>query len=83
LKKKNTNKTKTLFIYFSKKQKKTKMPGASILPTALHDGKLYFLLGRENPMEERIQLVDFLILGVVWMPANRCMKRPCERAAKN
>jgi len=27
------------------------MPGASILPVALHKGKLYFLLGKENPME--------------------------------
>lgn len=30
------------------------MPGSSILPVALnqHDGKLYFLFGKENPMED-------------------------------
>lgn len=27
------------------------MPAASILPVALHKGKLYFLFGKENPME--------------------------------
>jgi hypothetical protein len=28
------------------------MPGSSILPVALHNGKLYFLFGKENPMED-------------------------------
>jgi hypothetical protein len=28
------------------------MPGAGVLPVALHKGKLYFLLGKENPMED-------------------------------
>jgi hypothetical protein len=28
------------------------MPAASILPVALHKGKLYFLFGKENPMED-------------------------------
>jgi len=28
------------------------MPGSSILPVALHQGKLYFLFGKENPMED-------------------------------
>jgi 8-oxo-dGTP pyrophosphatase MutT (NUDIX family) len=28
------------------------MPGSSILPVALHKGKLYFLFGKENPMED-------------------------------
>jgi hypothetical protein len=28
------------------------MPGASILPVAFHKGKLYFLFGKENPMED-------------------------------
>jgi 8-oxo-dGTP pyrophosphatase MutT (NUDIX family) len=40
------------FIFPKNKTKQNKMPGASILPTALHNGKLYFLLGRENPMED-------------------------------
>ncbi len=28
------------------------MPAGSILPVALHNGKLYFLFGKENPMED-------------------------------
>jgi len=28
------------------------MPGSSILPVALHKNKLYFLFGKENPMED-------------------------------
>jgi len=28
------------------------MPGSSILPVALHKGKLYFLFGKENPLED-------------------------------
>jgi hypothetical protein len=28
------------------------MPGAGVLPVALHKGKLYFLMGKENPMED-------------------------------
>jgi len=28
------------------------MPAASILPVALHKGKLYFLFGKENPLED-------------------------------
>jgi len=28
------------------------MPAASILPVAIHDKKLYFLFGKENPMED-------------------------------
>ena len=28
------------------------MPGSSILPVALHKGKLFFLFGKENPMED-------------------------------
>ena len=28
------------------------MPGAGILPVTLHKGKLYFLMGKENPMED-------------------------------
>jgi hypothetical protein len=28
------------------------MPAASILPVAMHNGKLYFLFGKENPMED-------------------------------
>lgn len=28
------------------------MPGSSILPVALHRGKLYFLFGKENPLED-------------------------------
>lgn len=28
------------------------MPAASLLPTTIHKGKLYFLMGKENPMED-------------------------------
>lgn len=28
------------------------MPGAGVLPVAFHKGKLYFLMGKENPMED-------------------------------
>ena len=28
------------------------MPGSSILPVAFHKGKLYFLFGKENPLED-------------------------------
>lgn len=28
------------------------MPGSSILPVAIHNNKLYFLFGKENPMED-------------------------------
>jgi hypothetical protein len=28
------------------------MPAASLLPTTIHNGKLYFLMGKENPMED-------------------------------
>jgi hypothetical protein len=28
------------------------MPGSSILPVALHNNKLYFLFGKENPLED-------------------------------
>lgn len=28
------------------------MPAASILPVAIHNGKLYFLFGKENPLED-------------------------------
>jgi len=28
------------------------MPGAGVLPVAFHKGKLYFLVGKENPMED-------------------------------
>lgn len=28
------------------------MPGSSVLPVAYHKGKLYFLFGKENPMED-------------------------------
>lgn len=28
------------------------MPAASLLPVTLHNGKLYFLFGKENPMED-------------------------------
>ena len=28
------------------------MPGSSILPVAIHKGKLYFLFGKENSLED-------------------------------
>ena len=28
------------------------MPAASLLPVSIHNGKLYFLFGKENPMED-------------------------------
>ena len=51
----NTNKTKSYILWvliIYKYTLYTKMVAGSILPVAVHKNKLYFLFGKENPMED-------------------------------